>query len=292
MRRAVRLTAALLVLSLVAGSLSPGTLWAGGKNVMRPAERGKKHVDDEVMAIYKPAAEIGYKAAEAIIKVAGDAPDEKDIAVKVWPPLVLADGVVANFKKKIYDDYAAHVKKEKSDYAADHKAWTNNVYKDLSGGMDTLYKGLLDGGALSFSSGPDAAAMGFDAANPGYRGLGGNIAYLDDYKDMMSEWRKYSEAFIEANNSQIRETETLVKSVTSMRDETFSQSAYRKSMQARNQTNLFAGQEVSNLRLDIARQIDARTKVALTLQRTRTDRQAAFERSVGTWTQTTPSARF
>jgi hypothetical protein len=67
---------------------------------------------------------------------------------------------------------------------------------------------------------------------------------------------------------------------------------YRKAMQVRNQTNLFAAQEVSNLRLDIARQIDARTKFALTVQRTRTDRQAAFERSVGTWKQSVSSAQY
>jgi hypothetical protein len=236
--------------------------------------------------------EVGYKAGEAISKTLGSAPDEKDIATKVWPPLVAADGVVAGFKKKIHDDYDTHVKKEKSDYAADHTAWTNNVFRDRNGAMDTLYSGLLNGGAVSFSSESDISAR-FDAENPGYRGLGsGAAAYLDNYKDMMSKWRKYSEAFTAANNSQALESETNATSVTSMKDAIFSNAVYRKSMQARNQINLFASQEVSNMRLDIARQIDAGTKFALTLQRTRTDRHAAFERSVGTWKQTASSAQF
>jgi hypothetical protein len=291
MRRVARLTAALLALSVSAGCIFPTPLGAGNKEVSWPAERGKKHVNDEVMAIYKPVVEIGSKAVEAIGKTLGDAPDEKDIATKVWPPLAIEDAAVAKFKKNIHDDYDAHVKKEKSDYEEDHKAWTNNVFKDRNGAMDTLYTGLLNGGALSFSS-ESGAASGFETENPGYRGLGSGIAYLDDYKDMMSKWRRYSEAFIEANNSQALETETNAKSVTSMKDAIFSNSVYRKSMQVRNQVNLFASQEVSNIRLDIARQVDARTKFALTLQRTRTDRQAAFERSVGTWQQTVSSAQF
>jgi hypothetical protein len=285
---------AFLALSVFAGCLPAAPLWAGGKtdDVTWPAQRGKKHVNDEVMAIYKPVVEIGYKAAEAIGKTLGSPPDEKDIATKVWPPLVAADGVVAGFKKKIHDDYDTHVKKEKSDYEEDHKAWSNTVFKDRDGGIDTLYRGLLDGGALSFSQESSGIAARFEADNPGYRGLGSDIAYLDDYKDMMAKWRRYSEAFVAANNSQALETETDAKSVSSMKDAVFSNTMYRKSAQVRNQVNLFASQEVSNLRLDIARQVDARTKFALTLQRTRTDRRAAFERSVGTWRQTVSSAQF
>jgi hypothetical protein len=90
-----------------------------------------------------------------------------------------------------------------------------------------------------------------------------------------------------------------MKSVASMKEASFAKDSgksemmrYRKSIQARNQMSLFAAQEVSSLRLDIARQIDARTKFALTVQRTRTDRQAAFERSVGMWRQSVQSAQY
>jgi hypothetical protein len=205
-RSAARLTAAFLALSIAVGPCAP-CLWAGS-SVTRPAERGKKHVNKEVMAIYKPVVEIGYKAYQAMSKIHPSAPDEKQIHTRVWPVLVGADATVAAFKKKIHDDYDALVKEEKKNYEADHKAWSNTIFKNLSGSINTLYNGLLDGGALSFSAAAGGVENNFDNLNPGYRKDG--VIYLDDYKDMMSKWQRYSEAFVEANNSQVRDIESLM----------------------------------------------------------------------------------
>jgi hypothetical protein len=283
-KKSIILIAAFIALNLlfVAPALS-------ADSPMKPATRGYNQFYDQLRVQYKIFASSAWFLVEGAISALRNPPASDWAGSLVWGTLTAEDGLFLLAKKSVYRTFAALVDKEKKDHTNDHKRWDNNIYSDLTTSMNALYDNLSDSGALSFSSNSDMESN-FDRLNPGYRD---NIAYLDDYKTMMSGWQDYSVGFFDANRTQFDAISSRLSSIAKMKDASFgtgtydSTSAdmknYRAALQVRNQTNLFAAQEVSNLRLDIARQIDSRVKFALTLQQTRTDRQAAFDRSVGAW---------
>ncbi|GHV45389.1 hypothetical protein FACS1894204_04400 [Synergistales bacterium] len=284
LRRYVALFLALAIVSLMPRA-------GDGGNFMRPAQRGAKQVEDDEMAIFKPFLKAAEKAYEAAMKTGG-VPADKRRGELVWAPLAAADTVMMGFKKTINDDYGSLFSKEKEHYEKDHKLWLGGIGFDLAGALfsdnelDSRYKDMASAGMVSFSS-QVSFDVTFDEFNPGFNN---NINYSAAYQDMMTKIQKYALSLLKDNESQTRNmgiADGLIKSPLSLIGvldaASLSVKQYREALQIRNRANLFAAQEVSKLRLGIATQLDADAKLALARQQIRTDRQAAFKRSVGTW---------
>jgi hypothetical protein len=185
------------------------------------------------------------------------------------------------------------------DYGDDHKALPGGaaVYGDLTARHNAARETMNMGTSASFAASGGAGAK-FDAISPGYRASPSGL-YIDDYKKMTGDWKKYADAQKSVAASEAAGLSELKGTVDKLaaanlaapnnRSRLSSNGdfmGYRQAIESRAQVNAFTAQQVSHLRNDIPRQIDGRARAALDRQQRRADLHAAFGRAVGggvTW---------
>jgi P-type conjugative transfer protein TrbJ len=168
-------------------------------------------------------------------------------------------------------------------YELDHEALEEVVFNDWTAEAENLYAGLASSGALAFAS--SLTRDMFEAQNPGYRITpdGSYINFAQAYKDRIEEWQDYLHGVFEANNTQAAEIEDSQETIAELKRASLGAKGYRQVMQAGQQITVFVNQELSKLRVDLERQLEAETKYALNEQQEKADAAAAFEGAVKTW---------
>jgi hypothetical protein len=294
---------------LVLSPCAPRTAEGGSGGRLRPLERALEQSKEDELAIFGPILSAEAQAAKAVIKALGKPPKNKERGSKVWPAIITADTTIMGAKQIINTTYSELLTKEKKDYENDHSVWVAGTAFDafdglLSGNpLDSRYKDMSKAGVLSFSS-PASFDVSFDEMNPGFNG---EIDYLKSYDNMMKGIRGYAKGLLKDNDAQtsdivITDISTLTDILT-LKNSPFaligaldlasgSANKYREALQIRNRMNLFTAQEVAELRVNIASQMDADAKFALARQQIRTNRHAAFKRSVGIWNDTGSTASY
>jgi hypothetical protein len=170
------------------------------------------------------------------------------------------------------------------EYENDHAALKDAVWKDVAPDVSAIYGALL------------AAEKAF--SDPGYRipAAGETIRFSQIYKDRVGQWMTYALVAVAANNTQTGDAVSVQATIKSLHDASLaaggSGGGYRQLLQSRHQTANFMNQEISKLRTDIQRQIDAETRIALNERQERTDRQAAFEQAVSRWKDQTQGKEY
>jgi P-type conjugative transfer protein TrbJ len=199
--------------------------------------------------------------------------------------MVGVDSTSVDFARKLRDLVEQIKADDESRLAADHAPLANPVGTDLTHKLEVLYSLLAEADAITFaaSSGLDRL---FEQQYPGYRPVSSD-AYIDFagvYKSQTDEWQNYAYGAIEANNSEALDMKNSLQSLDrQMFDSAMSAGGYLQLFQARNQIYVFVGQEISNLRADLARQIETQAKTAALRQQKKTDRQTAFEQAIRIW---------
>jgi hypothetical protein len=179
-------------------------------------------------------------------------------------------------EKKIAEDMAAimteatrrDVTEVQPEYKKDHEALKDVVWKDITAEVAAVYAALQAADSL-FSV-------------PGYRTPqeGQTFRFSELYKNRVGQWQTYALAAITANNTQTSDAISVQTTIKSLHDASLAAAGYRQFLQSRHQTANFMNQEISKLRTDIQRQIDAETRIALNERQERADWQAAFEQAV------------
>ena len=177
---------------------------------------------------------------------------------------------IRNLYKDWYDEIRA-------DYDNDHKSLPGGTFRD---GMRDKLMGMR----LSLSLAGVSYPLGdispkFEEVNPGYRSASADI-YINDYKKIAGNWRQYVTSHAGAAKTERDDFATLEKTITDLADDSFDKAkGYTQAIEARAQTYAFAAQQTTNLRHDIARQVDIRARVALDRQQRRADLHSAFGRA-------------
>jgi P-type conjugative transfer protein TrbJ len=248
-------------------------LWQEAFEMMENApsdEEAEEFIADAIAEEENAAdEELPWEVAEAAIKTT----------------MVAVDGAILARKNALEDLIAEIQEDDESRLAADHAALANPEGTDLASKLETLYGLLAEADAITFAAASDLDRL-FAAQNPGYRPIapGSYIDFADEYRSQTREWLDYAYGAIEANNSEALDMKNSLQGLDrQMFDSVMSAQGYLQVFQARNQIYAFVGQEISNLRVDVARQIETQAKTAALRQQRRTDRQTAFEQAVGEW---------
>ncbi|MDR1649749.1 MAG: hypothetical protein LBR71_05765 [Synergistaceae bacterium] len=183
-------------------------------------------------------------------------------------------------EKKITQDMAAiaaealrrDTTEVQPEYKKDHETLKDVVWKDITAEVGAIYDALRSADNL-FSV-------------PGYRTPpegGETLRFSELYKDRVGQWQAYATAAIAANKTQTGDATSVQTTIKSLHDASLAAAGYRQLLQSRHQTANFMNQEISKLRMDIQRQIDAETQIALNERQERADWQAAFDQAVNRW---------
>jgi hypothetical protein len=160
------------------------------------------------------------------------------------------------------------------EYKSDHEALKDVVWKDITPEATAIYAALIL-----------ADNNIFDDGVPEYRtpAEGQFIRFSEVYRNRVGNWQTYALAAITANNTQTSDATSTQDTIKSLHDASLAASGYRQFLQSRHQTANFMNQEISKLRTDIQRQIDAETWIAVNERQERSDRRAAFDQAVSRW---------
>jgi P-type conjugative transfer protein TrbJ len=158
-----------------------------------------------------------------------------------------------------------------------------NIWQDVTGVMSQLQNLLKSARSLTF-----AAALDFEKfaqQHPGFRDLtAGSLDFAQIYKERLTNWQKYAEGVLEANNIAVSDVKNSQSLIEKLNDASKNSVGQMQALQAGNQIATFMSQELAQMRIDIARQIDLQTEIALNEQQAKADEEAAFEQAIGQWT--------
>jgi hypothetical protein len=178
----------------------------------------------------------------------------------------------------------AKIKRDEENYEHDHETLEDVVWKSRAGSMSQMIRDLSTSGALSFAA--ELSREKFDAQNPGQWGTprGGAIDFASDFKKRADDWQSYAYGALAANNGDLE----LVLNAQSgniheLQEASYETEYYRQILQAENQTINYTNQELAEVRLSIARQIELRKRVALLSRQEKTDEKSAFTQAVNNW---------
>ncbi|MDR1740620.1 MAG: hypothetical protein LBR38_02070 [Synergistaceae bacterium] len=186
---------------------------------------------------------------------------------------------------------------EEAVWKADHSQLGNIYWKDVSADIKAMCDGLSSGGALSFSS---AMAIEKWFLQQGYWVPNSSYDFVANYKTRASGFNGYVKTALKANNTAaagVLADQARIKQIKeaddSMSIPVLGQvlAVYNKAMEAGFQASEMAVQELSMLRLDLQRHVDAETRYAMNEQQERTDVQAAFDGAVR-WSAQTPGISY
>ncbi|MDR1944283.1 MAG: hypothetical protein LBQ19_05625 [Synergistaceae bacterium] len=184
-----------------------------------------------------------------------------------------------------YDLLQETEKRDKENYALDHEALENGyiVWSDQTDAIRALYGKLSAAGALSFAE--TVSYEKFKEQNPGYRNApdDGYIDFSKAYKDRIGQFQRYAYGVVSANNDEAHRVVSSQTFIKKLNDASLAAGYYRKLSQASDQIANFTNQTVSNVRIDIQRQIESQTVFTLNARQERADAHASFKQAVTKW---------
>ncbi|MCL2010489.1 MAG: hypothetical protein FWG71_08085 [Synergistaceae bacterium] len=219
---------------------------------------------------------IGWIIATAIWEpLQEEAFDSEVIALFVLPFLDIPNRIASDAVRKAWNAWQKDMEENR---VKEHADLSRRVYKDGLGDKYGNMRNDLGGTSISYAGTPSAK---FDEVNPGYRKTDGSyVDYVGDYKKIAENWANYVTAQNRAAQTEQNDFATLSKTITDLADASLQYAGYyNQAVEARAQTYAFAVQQTTNLRHDIARQIDVRARGALDSQQRRADLHAAFGRA-------------
>ena len=197
----------------------------------------------------------------------GKASEEKTYYVEVaaLAGIAAVDTIIAATYGAMYALQILWDLERRDNYKDDHKSLSGGTFKGDMPSMLMTMRGSLGAGT---------------GAAPG--GL-----YIDAYKQHARNWEQYVSSHVGAANTAAADYAALEGIISRLADDSFGKSdGYTQAIEARAQTYAFAVQQTTNLRFDVARQIDVRARQAMDRQQRRADLHSAFgnaARGGGSW---------
>ena len=134
----------------------------------------------------------------------------------------------------------------------------------------------LPGGGTFKDDLPAKLAIMRGSLGAGSGAASGNL-YIDVYKQNANSWEQYVSSHVGAANTATADFATLEGIISKLGDDSFDKAkGYSQAIEARAQTYAFAVQQTTNLRFDVARQVDVRARQALDRQQRRAELHTAF----------------
>lgn len=130
--------------------------------------------------------------------------------------------------------------------------------------------------ALSFDS------EKFDTRYPGYRSIS-DIDYPTFYKNKTADWQSYYRAAMEANHLEAKRILDEQAFLNELHNAANNAVGQNQMIQAANQIAVYMAQQMTQLRLDLHRQIESQSTYMLDHKQNEVDEQVAWEEAVGTW---------
>gem|GEM_PF-3763465 len=196
----------------------------------------------------------------------------------VLAAIVGFDGAVAATAKSLRSSQKEWYEQIMSDYENDRRSLPGGVFHDLAPKYSGIRTDLSGAGGISYVQ-ANALSAKFDEVNPGYRKTSDSL-YIDDYKKIAENWRQYMEAQNRTAQTEQNDFAALSETITALAKASLEDGVhYTRSIEARAQVYAFGAQQTTNLRSDIARQIDMRAREALDREQREADLHAAFGRA-------------
>jgi P-type conjugative transfer protein TrbJ len=169
-----------------------------------------------------------------------------------------------------------------------------SIWQDVTGTITELQNLYGSFKSLSLASAFDFEK--FKIQHPGYRDVTNSptadIDFSQIYKERVAQLDEYAAGVLEANNMEVQNVKDSQSTIKQLNEASKSSVGQMQALQAGNQIATFMAQELAELRIDMARQIDLQTEIALNEQQERTDEEAAFEQAISTWKPLTPGKKF
>jgi|GEM_PF-4204904 len=156
-----------------------------------------------------------------------------------------------------------------------------NIWKDITGELTVLQNLLSSAKSLTFGASLDHEK--YTKQHPGYRESDKTQDYSQLYKDRMDYWQKYWEAVFKANQMTVETIKDQQSLIQQLNEAAKSSVGQHQALQAANQIAIYMAQQLSELRMDMQRQMDSQAEFAMNEQQERVDEQAAMEAAIGTW---------
>lgn len=166
----------------------------------------------------------------------------------------------------------------------------SSTWKDASKELERLRNLLKSAESLTFSLSFDAEK--YETRYPGYSTVRG-IDYPAFYKERAEEWTKYYKAAMEVNHLEVKRIFEEQAFLNELHSASNSAVGQNQLLQAGNQIAVHMGQQMTQLRLDINRQIESQTNYMMNAKQDETHEQVAWEEAIGTWKEDpTPDKEF
>lgn len=154
------------------------------------------------------------------------------------------------------------------------------TWQDATNDLVRLRNLLQSAESLTFALSFDSEK--FNTRFPGYRSIS-EINYPSFYKERVFDWQKYYRAAMEANHLEAKRILDEQAFLQALHNAANSAVGQNQMVQAGNQIAVFMAQQMTQLRLDIQRQIESQSTYMLGQQQNEADEQSAWEEAVGTW---------
>lgn len=107
--------------------------------------------------------------------------------------------------------------------------------------------------------------------------------YAAYYKTLVENWQKYIRAALEVNHLEAKKIMDDQAFIEELKKATESSQGQHQALQAGNQIAIYMAQQLSQLRMDMQRQIELQAEYAGTVQQSSTDTHTAAKEAIGEW---------
>lgn len=164
-----------------------------------------------------------------------------------------------------------------------------SVWKNATKELNKLRNLLKSAESLTFGLSFDSEK--FDTRYPGYRKIS-DIDYPAYYKTRVADWQRYYRAALEANHIEAKRILDEQLFLESLNTASANAEGQVQMLQAANQIAVYMAQQITQLRLDMQRQIESQATFMLNQQQSDTDERAAWEEAIGEWKTPAPGKSF
>ncbi|GHV45391.1 hypothetical protein FACS1894204_04410 [Synergistales bacterium] len=234
------------------------------------------------------------------LSAGGDSVNEKIITATeenaaAWTDTYVAlDGILkaVTATRKTLNDEAAWKHKN---YTADHSSLFDIKVPVIVGPAKIFSDNLTPHVNHAVNSDKTLGPL-IDRFAPGSRTISNPVRFSDIYETRVGAWRDYARNVLSADNFAARDIVDSQGIISDLNKASYAagdsylilNGGYAQLEQAGGQISNFLSQELSKLRVDVNRQIEAKAGFALNEQQERADMVMAFEQAVKTWADPNP----
>jgi hypothetical protein len=192
-----------------------------------------------------------------------------------------------------YDTAEAEAKWKHDNYVSDHGS-LSSILPDVpvAGSPIRVFSDDLTSYVNRAISSDNTLTSTLDKLAPGIRSPTSSKTVSQIYEDRVGEWRDYARGVLSADNFAANDVKKSLETISKLKraaqaagtNYLIQPGGYIQLEQAGGQISNFLSQELSKLRVDMNRQIAAKTGFVLNEQQERADAMTAFEQAVTTWT--------